>query len=55
MNVAAWVLIGYFIAGALTTILLIGRDRKPVTPSVAVGVVIADALLCWAVVLAVEP
>lgn len=36
MNAWTWVLIAYFVANALGSVALIGRDRDPISPGVAV-------------------
>lgn len=44
-----WFLIGYWAANALGSIALIGHRRDPITPGVAVALVILYGLLAWGV------
>jgi predicted phosphoribosyltransferase len=46
----AWVMVVLFALNAVLTILMIGKPRQPVTPSLAVGAVVASALYIWAIV-----
>lgn len=49
MNLNGWQigLVCYFALEALVAIGYIGRERKPVTPGVAVVMVIINAVLIW--------
>lgn len=40
-----WALVSFWAVNALGTVLLIGRHREPVTPGVALGVIVVNALL----------
>lgn len=52
MNIAAWILVGFFVLGGLTTVLNIGKKRDVVTPPVAAAVVFVDIILVVLVFLA---
>lgn len=43
------VLIGVFILGALTTVLMIGKERTPITPVMAAVSLVIDGLLIYGV------
>lgn len=40
-----WFLLSFWALNALATISLVGKKREPVTPAVAVGVVVVNGLL----------
>jgi len=46
MNIYAWIVVGFFLFGLLTNILLIGKPREPLTP----GMVAVSALLQFGLV-----
>lgn len=50
MSWLLWGVVAYFVLGSLTTVGLIGKKREPVTPGVAVGVLLIHAALIAAVV-----
>lgn len=45
MNVFAWILVAWFTLGAFVTIATIGKPKPPVTPGVAMIVVIFNLIL----------
>lgn len=40
--IAKWIIISMFAIGALASIAMIGKERKPTTPAAAIGSVIAS-------------
>ena len=46
----AWVVVTTTILSTLLTIGNIGKPREPITPALAVAVVVANSLIVWAVV-----
>ncbi len=47
-----YVLIALNALSALVSVSQIGKPRKPLEASTAVGVIVIDVLLCWLVVIA---
>lgn len=52
MSWEKWVLIAYMMLNAVLTILVIGKPRPPITPDVAVGIMLVNTGLITLVVLA---
>lgn len=50
-EIAKWFIIGMMVIGALATISFIGKPRAPITPTLAVRVVIANAVYIVAMIL----
>jgi hypothetical protein len=44
MNIYAWILVGAFVLSTLVSIGTIGKPRDPITPGMAVGVTILNAV-----------
>ena len=44
-----WFFLAYYALNALTSILLIDKDRKPVTPGVAAVCAVIYGLLAWGI------
>lgn len=53
MTILLWILVGFFVLGALTTVSQIGKDRKPITPETAAVVVLGDMLLISALLVSI--
>jgi len=51
MNWMDWIIVGKLTVGALSTIAIVGQQRKPITPGVAVVVAIINGLLITGLVL----
>ena len=47
MNVYSWLLAGAFALSALITVGMVGREREPTTPIVAMFTVLIDAVFIW--------
>ncbi len=52
LNAWQWGLLGWLALSVVVSISMIGKERKPITPAVAVTVLLIDALLAFAVVMA---
>lgn len=50
--IALWAGAAWLAFGALTSVLIIGKPREPMTPGVAVSVVILAGLMCAAMITA---
>jgi hypothetical protein len=45
-----WLVVAYWSANALGSVALIGRKREPITPGVAIGLIVVYALLIWGLI-----
>ncbi len=52
LNAWQWGLLAWLALSVVVSISMIGKERKPTTPAVAVIVLLIDALLAFAVVMA---
>lgn len=50
MNWKQWILVGVMALGALTSVLNVGRERKPLDPGTASLTVLLSGLLIWLIV-----
>lgn len=46
----AWMIVAALAAGAILSVLSVGRPREPLTPGVVAAVVVTDGLMIWAIV-----
>ena len=52
INAWQWAVLAVLAANTVANIAYIGKERKPITPGSAVAVLIVNALIAWAVVMA---
>ena len=52
MKLAVFFIAGWIAMGAIIAVATIGKPRKPITPGVAAGIIVIDAAITVALVLA---